>query len=201
MGRRTEPGTEHSSPIPVLDFNQRDREAGSSLILAMVFLVAVSLVISALASWTMNNLNNTVKFRYTTSRLYAAQGATQIAVRASRYSYSPNTNPTGYVCPGTDTPLAINGVFVQDWCQTSLGVGSTVTRQLTVTACQVPLATSKLNGPCLLVDGTVVDTLLTAVVNFDDNTPSMDKAAPNCTSTANQSTCGASMIVTSWIAK
>ena len=201
-GARVKSGSSIDGPDMNVEFRPASRytETGSSLILALVFLVTIALVISALASWTTNNLNNTRTFQYNTSELYAASGATQVAVRASRYTYPTNTSSLGYVCPGTDTPQNLNGVAIQDWCVTTPYVSTTVTRRLTITACLMPSIASSLTGPCQ-VGETTVPPVLTAVVDFNDNTTAVNPATPNCTSTSNQSTCGAAMTVVSWVVK
>ncbi|MFI5036225.1 MAG: hypothetical protein ACHQFZ_08490 [Acidimicrobiales bacterium] len=177
-------------------------ERGSTLILALVFLVAVSVVVLLLANWATGNLGNTAKFQNASEKLYAAEGATQVALRASRYTYPPNTSATGYVCPGLTTPLVgINGLYVQDWCVTTTAVSPVITRQVTLTACLLPSAASTLTAPCQVGVSTTVPTLLTAVVNFDDHTNAENRAVPNCTSTGNQSTCGANMTIVSWKAR
>jgi type II secretory pathway pseudopilin PulG len=180
-------------------------EAGAILILAIAFLLVVSVLVAALANWTMNNLNNTVQFQHAGSRLYAAEGATQVALRASRYTYPPNNSDgtsytwgTGYQCPGETTPLAsVNGLYVEDWCVTTkinpTASGTTYTRMVTLTACQVPSANSTLSAVCT---GSAV--LLTAVVYVDDHNPAEDGLNTCSASAANPSTCGYAMTIESW---
>ena len=178
----------------------RSDEAGSVLILAFGFLVAVSLIVNALASWAVNDLTNTANFRYVSAKLYAAQSTTQVDIRASRYTYPPNATSTGYACPGLTPLVALNGFYVADWCVTTLNVGA-FTREVTLTACLLPSGTSTLSGPCQISTTTTVPTLLTVSVGFNDTTATSSPASPNCTSSANQSTCGASMSILSWIAQ
>jgi hypothetical protein len=176
---------------------RRVDERGAILILALIMLVATSAVVLALASWTTANLSSTAAFQSTGARLYAADAATQIAMRASRYTYPANTTLAGYQCPGTPTPLIpVNGLYVEDWCITTSNVSPTITRQVVIVACQVPTATSTLGGPCQ-VGGVSEPTLLIATVNFDDNN-GQNPAIPNCTSVTNQSTCGTEMSIVSW---
>lgn len=186
-------------------------EHGSSLILAMVFLVAASVVILALASWTMNNLNNTGSFQQVTSKLYAADGATQIAVRAQRYTYpasiSSSLTSGGYVCPGTQSPISINGILVQDWCTTvtsGVTISPTVTRTVEFVACQMPSGTTLQSACSATNDVTKPRLLLTAVVNYDDNVAGMNRAQPYCSaiSPSLQALCGlGTMSIVSWIAQ
>jgi hypothetical protein len=171
-------------------------ETGAILILAIAFLLVVSVIVAGLASWTMNNLNNTLQFQHAGARLYAAEGATQVALRASRYTYPANTSPAGYACPGETTPLtSINGVYVQVWCVTVIPPVNlsalTTTREVTLTACQVASASS----PAFACTGSAV--LLTAVVYLDDYDP-VSHLNTGCTSVANETACGFSMTIVSW---
>src|SRR5580704_18613891 len=66
--------------------NRRQRsERGSSLILALVYIVSVSLIVGALADWAMNDLNNTTHFQNASSLDNAVSGATEIAIQSMRY--------------------------------------------------------------------------------------------------------------------
>lgn len=180
------------------DFGAQPRvgdEAGAILILAIAFLLVVSVIVAALASWTMNNLNNTLQFQHAGSRLYAAEGAMQVALRASRYTYPPYTDGTSYPCPG-ETPLAlVNGLYVQVWCATVKPPvdlsGLTTTRIVTLTACQVQSA-SGTGSVCL---GNAV--LLSALVYLDDNDPAshLNTCSPTV---AIPSACGYAMTIVSW---
>jgi hypothetical protein len=149
-------------------------------------------IVAALASWTMNNLSNTLQFQHAGQRLYAAEGATQVALRASRYTFPPNTNGASYQCPG-ESPLAlVNGIYVEVWCVTVFphSIGATITRRVTLTACQV---SSSSGGPAC--SGSAV--LLTALVYFDDYDP-VTHLNTSCTSVANESACGNAMTIVSW---
>jgi type II secretory pathway pseudopilin PulG len=176
-------------------------EAGAILILALVFLLVVAVVVASLASWTMNNLNNTLQFQQAGSRLYAAEGATQVAIRASRYTYPPNnsdgtgyTSGTSYACPGESPIGSVNGIYVQVWCVTKLmkSTKPTITREVTLTACQVPSS----SGVGIVCSGGAV--LLTALIYIDDFDPTTHLNT-GCVSPANESTCGSSMSTVSWV--
>lgn len=168
------------------------------LILAMIFLVAISIAILSLSNWTASALNDSLQFHNTSERLYAAEGATQIAIRASRYTYlngvDSSNPPNGYICPGTSSPVQINSYWVQDWCSTFFyPTAGTLTRTITLTACQVSSGSSALATDCA---GTS-QALLTAVINIDDITTPNESPVP-CTSISNESTCGAYMTISSW---
>ena len=59
---------------------RRFDDAGSSLVLALIFLVAVSLVVVALVNWTGNSLRNTAAFVTAHSMETAADNANVIAI-------------------------------------------------------------------------------------------------------------------------
>jgi hypothetical protein len=174
----------------------------------LVFFLAVAVIAGAMSSWAINDLNNVARFRSAGSELYAADGATQVAIRASRYTYPTcavnGTTPcAGSKCPGTATPLSINNYIIQDWCATTLNVQGL--RQVALTACLLQSSTDNLsgldvNGNCL-INGTTQPALLTAVVDFNDNPPPANPADLNCTSTS-QSTCGlGDMTIISWVSQ
>ena len=60
-------------------------ERGSSLILALVYIVSVSLIVGALADWAMNDINNTTHFQTASSLDNAVSGATEVAIQSMRY--------------------------------------------------------------------------------------------------------------------
>lgn len=169
----------------------RHDNEGSILIITFSFLIMASLIVVTLSSWASNGLNNTVHFKTAANELYAADGVTQIAIRAARYSYPPTlslTSPVSEVCPGTPSPIdSIDRVSVQVWCDTYL-LGSNI-RVTTLTAC---LTTSQLTGACTTAGGNVPQ-LLVATVNFYDDT---FNSTP-CSSTI-QSNCGGEMEILSW---
>jgi hypothetical protein len=163
-------------------------ETGAVLILALVFIVGVSLVITALAGWASNDLRNTSNFATDRSALYAVGGATELAISNARYSYSATL--TTSACPGTN-PVTLDGESVKVWCSTvpfpALSPPNpSITRAVTFSACLASISQSSCTA----------SPYIQAVVYFDDisSTSNVD----NCTSTSNQ-TCGTSMIVDSWI--
>ncbi len=126
-------------------------EAGAILIMSMIFLVAVSIAILAISNWTENSLNNTLKFQNISNEAYAADGVTQLAVRASRYTYLSglnNTNPSKWLPvprdfeSGSDKWIRDSGLVVQ-LCSRILNLNfGAVTRQITITACLMSSSSS-----------------------------------------------------------
>ena len=90
-------------------------EAGAVLILALVFLVAVSGMVLALAGSTSNNLLNSVHFTATRTVDNAASNTIQVAVQSIRYTptletggvaQTLNASPPTY-CWGSSPPSTL----------------------------------------------------------------------------------------------
>jgi hypothetical protein len=154
-------------------------ESGSVLILAMAFLLAISLIVGALANWAMNDLNNTTKFNSASSLNYAATSATQVAIQSIRYSplmpqtQSPALNfcwtpQVGYVSQLSN----FDGFTVAVWCSTVQTLSSARTRVVTLIACTSTLnpniTTSSLSTVQAAASACQASPLLTARVAFDD---------------------------------
>ena len=182
-------------------FSSRPTDEGSVLIITFIFLILVSLVVTTLSSWAANGLNNSLRFQASANQLYAASGATQVAMRAARYTFPTSSSE---VCPGTPSPLLINGVYIQVWCQNQpLASGFTIngsafTRETTLSACLMPSGSAQLTGVCTTSSGAVPQ-LLVAVVYYDDVESNVFNPY-NCTATY-QSTCGVAMQVFSWVSR
>jgi hypothetical protein len=117
------------------------------MILALVYIVAISLVVGALASWVMNDLNNTVHFQSASDRDYAATAAADIAIANIRYApYQTQTPPgttgncwTPAVPANTTGPAPIDGYTMAVWCNTyqnSTTLLTRSTRTVTFYVCQ-----------------------------------------------------------------
>ena len=84
-------------------------ESGAVLILALIFLLVIGLIVGGLASWTANNLKNSLNFQQARSAQYALSSATQVAISNIRYTPLLNSNqtlnasPPSY-CWGTSAP-------------------------------------------------------------------------------------------------
>src|SRR5579863_5531149 len=155
---------------------RRGSERGSSLILALVYIVSVSLIVGALADWAMNDLNNTSHFQNASSLSNAVSGATEIAIQSIRYypQYPATQSPTVANCwtPPSGTyasDVTINTSLVAVWCTTVENLKSPNTRVVTFIACPetaanvatAPLAATAM-GNCQS------SPTLKAVVTFDD---------------------------------
>lgn len=173
-------------------------ECGSSLILALVYIVSVSLIVGALADWTMNDLNNTRNFQSASSLEYAATSATQVAIQSIRYTplYSETASN---IAPGIGycwTPSSgkylsqlsnFNGFNVSVWCSTVENLASANTRKVSFYACRTP-SPAPTNSTTAAADGLQcsLNPLLYAQVAYDDYLP----GATTLTTTCSNPNCG-----------
>jgi hypothetical protein len=65
-------------------------ESGAVLILALVYIIAISLIVGALARWATNDLNNTNNFSTTNSLHIAETSAMNTAIESIRYTPWPS---------------------------------------------------------------------------------------------------------------
>lgn len=123
-------------------------ESGAILVLALVFLVAVSLIVLGLLDWTGTSLQDTTAFASERSVEYAATSATQLAIQNIRYSPlisgSASTLNTPNYCWANGTtsdPMTIDGVSVFVSCITEWNPASSATRVVTVSTCLASVTT------------------------------------------------------------
>jgi hypothetical protein len=182
-------------------------ESGAILILALVYILTVSAIVAALASWASNDLNNTTNFSQSSSTHYAASSVVDTAIQSIRYTPVPSTAPTVPAAltdcwaphgSGAVSGLTINyttngaadPITVAVWCSTQESLSNSITaypnatRVVTFTACQVSATTLSDNTTQALAAGTTCATapLLTAIVSYDDYPSGESVQLPNqCT--------------------
>jgi hypothetical protein len=180
--------------------DESNDERGAVLILALVYLVSIGLVVTALASWASNDLNNTTTFNTSSELHYALSSATNTAIQSIRYSPQPSSftptqkqaTPLGNCWPPTtsNSTLTINTYSVTVWCSTfednSNGNGNT--RTVTFYAC----LSSSTAVQCQSAPR------LTAVVVFDDY-PLGGGVRLNQQCNLGVGQCGYSQTLISWI--
>jgi hypothetical protein len=155
-------------------------ETGAILILALVFVLLISVSIVALLTVGGNSLLVSSQLRTQRSIEYAADGATDAAVQAVRYSY--NTYTTAADClPESVASMTISGIAVTVDCSGTGPALSSQTRIVTFYACQQTACTSS-------------NAIVTAQVTFDDYSAT---GAYSCSS-ASVTTCGTGMTINSW---
>ncbi len=169
-----------------------DRDQGSVLILAFVYLTAVSITVLALAGWSSTNLHTTTQFAAAREQQDAARSSTELAMQNIRYA--PQLSTTQNASPpvacwgsgGTSGVSNIDGYSMNPWCSTVWNPTSGDTRVVTFSTCLATVtAASCAATPYLKV-----------VVTYDDYPPGGAAAvAGPCT---DWNWCGQGMTVDSW---
>jgi hypothetical protein len=171
-------------------------ESGSVLVLALLYLTAISLILTALASWATNDLNNSSAFSSARSLQFAANSATELAIQNIRYApllgagQTLNASPPGYCWGSGPTSQltgtgSVDGVGVEVWCSTVWTPSSANTRVVTFSTCLSGVSAST----C------AVNPKLEAVVAFDDYPPGV--SSPNSGVCAVY--CGTGLTIESWL--
>lgn len=161
-------------------------ERGATLALALVIVTAVGLLVAGLARLATNSMLSTDSLRTQRALEYAAQGATDAAVQAVRYTYNAYTT-TALCTPGGTSSVITSSVAVEVYCSGSVNVWSGSTRVVNFYAC----SSGTLQGPCTSTP------VVRAQVTFDDYSTAN---AYHCgAGAANPMTCGSGMTINSWI--
>jgi len=182
-----------------------DDEDGAILILALIFVIIVTLSILALITFGGVGILSASNLQGQRSMEYAADGATTASIQAVRYSsYSFGNaqpvdclpdgavltlalNPTTNMYQSTTAEMSINGNDMVVDCISGLPVQSVpqFTRVVTFYACL------RANAPC-----TANNSIVAATVDFED----VSSAGVNlCTSATVASTCGTGEVISSWV--
>jgi hypothetical protein len=183
-------------------------EAGAVLILALVYIVAISLIVGALADWAMNDLSNTTKFNSTGQLDTALSSVTDLAIQNIRYTPDPLTpvsDPTGlgncWAPSGSPavSQYLIDSYTIAVWCNTTTAFASVKTRTVTFYACVSTLnASSTASAITTAMNSCSASPMLTAIVVFDDY-PSQGAPGQTVQCNIGLMQCGEGMKLTSWI--
>jgi hypothetical protein len=178
--------------------NRQSGEEGAILILALAYLLAISLVVAVLTTWVSNDLDNSSKFSTANSLTAAASGMTDLAIQYVRYNplitnnqpIAPATSPLVACWGGTSITAipVIDGQQVAVWCTTQWTPLVATTRTVTFYACPISVTAGGCAAPG--------NSLLTAIVVYDDYPPAPARSAPIqdlCTVY-----CGEGMTIQSW---
>jgi hypothetical protein len=183
---------------------RHEDERGSSLILALIYIVSISLIVGALADWAMNDLTNTTHFQNASSLDNAVSGATEVAIQSIRYypNYG-NTNTTYGACwnlTGSNlaSAVTINNDLVAVWCFTVEKLLSPSTRYVTFIACpETALALSTAPNVSAAESSCQGHPTLLAAVTFDDY-PSGGGGLLTQTCSGGQGVCGFAATTNQW---
>ncbi|HEY5303656.1 MAG TPA: hypothetical protein VIJ86_06320 [Acidimicrobiales bacterium] len=169
--------------------SRREDELGASLILALIFLIVISVTVVSLSTWSTNGLNDVAKFGAPAAARSAVDGATEVAVQSERYSVTPTSitkasSSTPAICSTATVPESgVNYTFTI-WCGTVQDLSSSATRVVTFNACSGPATGSVCAHPQLV-----------ASVTYDDYTfPISQVLTTYC-----KKNCGTAVTVTSWV--
>jgi hypothetical protein len=179
-------------------------DSGAVLVLALVFLVTVSVIVGALTDWVSNDLMNSQSFGATQTLNNEATNAVNLGVQSIRYTpllynaatvtdQTLNASPPSY-CWGTGPSQAFN---MNVYCSTIWNPQSASTRKVTVSAC--PTArTAPVTGTASWTSAQntcAASPLLQAIVTFDDYPPT-GVSSPNQTQCVTY--CGSTLNINSW---
>jgi len=165
-------------------------ERGSSLLLALVYIVAVSMVVLALANWATSSLKSTTVYSNSAAFDSALRSITELGIQNIRYSPSFYLTDDAVNSPGpcwgtTESSDTYDYYSVQYsvavWCsthETSQTVTTSNTRTVTLYAC-----------PASITSGSACKSTpsVTAVVTFGDYNPA---GSTSFTTTCTQTSCG-----------
>ena len=163
-----------------------DDDRGAALLIALAFLFVAGLLVYVLIGWVGNSVMQTAKFRTVSSIEYATSAAVQLEIQNVRYNYHAATASPYNCTPGGGSSFTLNSQSVSVWCTVVINPYSAATRVVTMSSCLSSVA----SATC------VASPYLQAVVSFDDYSFADQYG---CTSTSNQTTCGTTMALTSWI--
>jgi hypothetical protein len=174
----------------------RGDESGAILVLALIFMVVAALLITGLAAWESNDINNIGTLKSDRTTLYAADGAIQVAIANTRYVYPSTTtpgfcpNPKG---PSTD-PFTVDGQSINVWCAQSVNPTN-----CPISACtRIETLSAFPQSQCMTTPCSGNPYVLAEVI-FDDNTSASSGSSFNdCNLSGAKTTCGSTMTVYSY---
>ena len=137
--------------------HRRDQE-GAALLLALVFILFISLIMIAIVTLSGTDILNTSNLQNERSLEYSAEGAVQAAIQAVRYLTPTNTLAFCAQSPAYQAPL-VNGVAIEVYCQAGVPAYQ---RSVTFEACSAGVAA----GNC--VNNVGHSDVLNASVLFSD---------------------------------
>ena len=170
-------------------------EAGAVLILALIFLVAVSLMVIGLLSWVGTSLTVTSTFASEQTAESATTSAMNLAIQNTRYTFANQLlnasppQPCWYGSGGTpQQPPPSNGQQINVWCSMAWQPFTANTRTITYSACPSTLT----NTACAATP------TLQAIVTFDDYAPGIGVPTVNPVQCNLPKFCGQSLTQNSW---
>jgi len=176
-------------------------EDGAVLVLALVLLLAVSLIVTALLSFLGTSLYATGSFKIERNVEYATTDAVNLAIQNTRYTFDMGNptpflnNPTPENCFSAGYTYAGQNTSVHVYCTMVWQPYSANTRIFTYSACTAGTPNDATAADC------AAKPLLQAVVAFDDYPSGIATPSPNptqCQPISANGSCGLSMTMVSW---
>jgi hypothetical protein len=175
------------------------------LVLALIFLISVSVVVSALLTWTGTSLTATGAFATERTTEMAATSAVNLAIQNSRYptntsswqtlwSSMENASPPVACWPGGSTyvpPTGNESVVV--WCSMQWQPFTAQTRTVTYSACVFATGTA---APTAM--NCAKQPTLQAIETFDDYAPGVASPPPQPVQCYLSTFCGQTITQVSW---
>jgi len=155
----------------------------------LVFIVVVAVIVGAISSLTLNDLNNTTRFNSATNMNYSASNVANLAIASVRYAPQPTNGVLGtcWTTGSNPSQQTFNNVTVAIWCNSVQHAGSSQSRVVTMYACTLPLGSS---GP-----NCKANPLLTVVEAYDDYSAS---GTDTCPINPGPTTCGFGASTLAW---
>jgi hypothetical protein len=183
--------TAHASMVPSPpDFpgarrlNPAEGESGATLILALIFIVVISVIVASLTTWVSNDLNNTGKFDAALQFESTANSGVEVALQNVRFNFATQTlnavppQPCWTTSPSV-SQVTFNSQTVSVWCTTSWSPVSANTRLVTLYVCRSNfVGTPTLAAMNVASTACAVNPLLQSVIAFDDYPNTI--SAANC---------------------
>jgi hypothetical protein len=181
---------------------QRD-DSGAVLILALIFLVAVSLIVTALLTWVGTSLSATAAFTNQRNLESATTSTVDLAIQQTKTTFNSALLEASPPQPcwgtGSTSQLTINGYTIDVWCSMTWSPFSGATRTITYSACPDGSGSqSTLPNSAVTATQCAASPLLQAIETFDDyapNSPVSNEPVP-CSAV---NTCGQTQNQVSWL--
>jgi hypothetical protein len=203
MGNRRSPSSMLSDTRSRITSGVKD-DSGAVLILALIFIIAIALIMLSLLSLTGNDIINASNLQSERALDYAADGATTASVQAVRYSNTQFSESSSQPCmPNGASSIEVDGVNIVVECEIPPSHAppnspcpydayhtplACTTRVVRFFACTTGGPSCAAGSPALVVQ---------AEVAFDDY-PDPPGSADVCTPSTGTETCGIGMAVVFW---
>jgi hypothetical protein len=184
-------------------------ESGAVLVLALVFLVVVSVIVGALTTWTTNDLQNSNNFKQSAAVTDSATDAVNLAVANMRYapmlytvnagvstSLTLNASPPNS-CWGSGPGQPSQAFNMNVYCSTVWNPASLNSRQVTISACPMPSTPAGSASWSVAQTTCPLKPFLQANVTFGDY-PIGLVSKPNPNPIPCVAYCGSTMIINGW---